>query len=263
MNIYLSKIYFSLFFLILIIGLYSVSAASLGNYSIDVSIYSPKEAHIVETWNIDYLSYYPKDLELFKENVLNANLNLEQLLKIDPNLKPHIYITDFSNLSIGFDEFNNTIRVEYDSYDSFLIKLYENDEEYLWKFNNNLLNYFIINDLYYIPKDSSINLHFYNPLVIQPTIPDTPINEYSISFSGISSNEISILAYERKPPKPSFVVSNFFSKNLGFYLIFIFLIIILILVFKDPIQRSIKSFVIKHSEIKSDKKKFDFMDDDF
>lgn len=250
----------SIFLIVIFIS--TVSAASLSSYDIEITLNAQNDTHISEIWKIDYSFVYPRDLELFKENVLNANLDLEKLQSIDPNLKPHVYIKDYSDLSIGFDEFNNTIRIEYNTSDLALIKLYENEDELIWKFNNNLLNSFVLNDLYYIPKESEITINLFEPLILQPTTPDSLINGNNATFSGVSSNELNILAYEKKPPKPSFVVSNFFSKNLGFYLIFIFLIIIAILIFREPIEKAIQSFVIRYSEIKSDKKKFDFLDDD-
>lgn len=241
----------------------NLHSAQLTDFKIDIKVTSPTTANIIENWMIFYDPLDLEDLENFKNAILQANLNLETLKKIDPNIRPHIFFNKVNSVSIGFNELNNSVRIEYDISDQVLLKYFENDEELLWKFNDNLLRYFLLNDLYRISKESELIITLYEPLVIEDPVPEGEIVGNSIKWNGISSNELRLVAYEKKPPKPSFLLTNIFKTNFAFYLVFLILILfsVFILFFKPKLKKSIRAFVIKNSEIKREKEKKDIFDD--
>ena len=241
----------------------SIHSAHLTDYKIDIKVTSPTTGHVIENWTIFYDPLDLEDLEDFKNSIIKANLNLDTLKKIDPNISPHIFFNKVNSVSIGFNELNNSVRIEYNITDQVLLKYFENDEEILWKFNDNLLRFFLLNDLYHISKESELTITLYDPLVIEDPVPEGEIIGNSIKWTGISSNELRLVAYEKKPPKPSFLFTNMFKNNIAFYFVFFILILcsVLILFFKPKLKKSIRAFVIKNSEIEREKVKKDIFDD--
>ena len=252
------------FLLIIIIALFlpSVHSAQLSNYSISLHIDNNNQITVNEVWKVSAIDQ--NDLSNFKSNLLKANLNLDKLKAIDPNLTPHVYLTKYKNVAISFDEVHSTVRLSYTTNGLVLEKIFENDNEILWQFNSNFLKNFLINNLYSIPNNSYINISVYEPLIIQDPLPKGTIKNNTLTWTGVSSSKLRLLLYEKKPPKPSFFLLNF-SYNSKFYT-FLFILILLILVgfiFRKRMSRSIKNFVVKHSVIKPEKNKEDLFDTDF
>ena len=252
-----------LFIFISFLILPNLYSAQLTDFKILVEVNAPTSAHIVENWNISYDPLDLQDLENFKDAIIAANLDSTALQKIDPNIRPHIFFNKIDAVSIGFNELNNSVRIEYNINDQVLLKYFENEEEILWKFNDNLLRNFLLNDLYHVSKNSELGIDLYEPLVIEDPIPEGRVEGNSVIWSGISSNELRLVAYEQKPPKPSFFFINLFKNNYVFYLVFAVLILfsIIILFYKKKIKKSIRGFVIKNSEIERVKDKKDLFDD--
>lgn len=232
-----------------------VYAISLKNYEINIEIFSPESSKITETWIIEYNG----ELELsnFKTEILKSSTNLSDLQKIDPEIKPHIYINqdNIENIKISFDEINAAIRIEYTLEDISIIKYLDYQDQIIWRFNDNFLRLFVVNGLYTIPKESLIKVTFYAPLIIGDVAPKAQLDNRTVIWSGISTNELKIIAIEKKPPKPTFVVSNIFSKDYlnksFFYVLYIlFFIFLVLLIFRNKVKSEIKAFVIKHSVIK-------------
>jgi len=237
-------IYISLFTI-----LPKINGAELNNFKINIDITSPNSAKITENWQITYSSQ--EDLQKFKNQILQANIDLTKLAKISDKLKPHIYINNFFNLTVGLDEINNYVRLTYETNDLILTKYFENEEEILWKFNENLFKDFTSNNLYHIPIDSYLIISVYSPLVIQDPVPQGIIEKTKLTWTGISSNELRLLALEKKPPKPSFAVSLEQQRITKTYIIIIIILIILtIIVMNKKTNKKIEKFVINHSEIK-------------
>jgi hypothetical protein len=236
----LKNLFLLLFLLIIFIP--NIYSAELVNYNIKIDVINPTQAQVLEIWQIDYNSL--EDLEQFKTNILKANLNLDKLQQVDSKLKPKVYINNFINVTVGFDDSENNVRIEY--------------------LNKNLLKNFISNDVYYIPKNSEITIKFYDFLSIEDSIPKGQIIDNSLRLSGVSSNELRILGYERKPPKPSFFLYGATNNSSFYYTVFILILLfIILLVFKEDFKRSIKRFVIKYSKITPEKKKNDIFDSEF
>ncbi len=262
-NRYILSIILTLLFIVFILP--PINSAKLGNYDISIFLDSPNSAHVVENWYIEYNYLNLKDLEQFKTNIFEASLDPSQLVAIDPNLKPHIYISKAPVFSIRFDDIKNIVTLDYIITDLVLINYFENKDEILWQFNSNLLNLFVLNDLYSISKDSDITIWFYDPLIIDDPAPGK-ISDREIYLSGFSSNQLKILALEIKPPEPSFIALNVFKdmsqKGLYNYLIIIALLIIIVLVFRKKLKSYFKKFVISNSVIEPKKVRKDFFDDD-
>jgi len=255
-----------LFAIVFMIGLMipTIHSAELTDFTIDVKITSPKTAHVTENWLVSHNELDIIDLEQFKTKIIEANLDLDKLEKINSKIKPHIYLNKYYDISVGFDELANSVRLEYNITDLALERFFENDSEILWILNDNLLKFFLVNDQYYIPKGSALNITVYEPLVLQTPVPEGKIQDRTLIWSGVASNELRLTATEKKPPKPSFFLTNIIE-NSGFYyfVIILILVIVIVLAFREPLGRSIKKFVIKYSEIKSEKKKKDLFDTDF
>jgi len=252
------------FLLILILGLFlpSVHSAQLTDYNISLHIDSNTQISVVEVWNVSAIDQ--NDLSNFKSEILKANLDLDKLKAIDPDLSPHVYLDKFKNVTISFDEINSSVRLSYITNGLVLEKFYENDDEILWQFNTNFLKNFLINNLYSIPDNSGITISVDSPLIIQDPLPKGIVSNNSLTWTGVSSSKLRLLLYEKKPPKPSFFLLNF-SYNSKFYT-FLFILILLILVgfiFRKRMSRSIKRFVVNHSVIKPEKNKEDLFDIDF
>lgn len=252
-------------FLIILFLIPNIYSAKLTDFDILIDIRSPQKAYITESWTVSYDSQVIDDKVLFKEKILLANIDLEKTVLIDPKIKPNIYLKDFSDISIGFDEANDKITMSYEISGLLLQNYYETEEDILWKFNENILRNFVTNNLYVISADSKLTIQVYDPLVIKDPIPVGTLEKNVIYWQGISSNEMKILAYEKKPPKPSFVIVTSNESNLFYYLILVFIILIAtILIFKKPLENSIQKFVINNSEIKPKKQKKEFVvDSDF
>jgi hypothetical protein len=257
------KILLLLIFTLFIIP--NIFSAKLTSFDIYIDIRGPEKAFITEEWRVEYDPTILNDKEKFKEDILLANIDLEKFVKIDPNLKPNIYLRNFSNVSIIFDESKDIISINYEISDLILQNYYETEAEILWKFNENLLRNLIVNNLYVIPSNSTLSIKVYDPLVIRDPNPKGTVEKNLISWSSLSSNEMKVLAYEKKPPKPSFIIVTSQDSDIFYYLILIFIVLLsIILIFKKPFEKSIKNFVIKNSVIKPKKQKKEFVvDSDF
>jgi len=262
-NRYILSILLVLLSIVLILP--SIHSAKLGNYEISIYINSPNSAHVIENWYIEYNYLNLKDLEQFKTRIMEANLDPTKLTAIDPNLKPHIYISQAPVPTIKYDDIKNIVTLDYSTNDQILINFFENQDEILWQFNSNLLNRFVLNDLYSIPKSSNITIWFYDPLTIDDPAPGK-IDARQLYLSGFSSNQLKILALELKPPLPSFIVLNMFKdmsqKGLYNYLIIIIILIIVMFIFRKRLRSGFKKFVISHSVIEPKKVKKDFFEDE-
>lgn len=254
-----------LLFLFLLMPVYAVS---LKNFDISINISSPEKATIIELWDVEVSS--EKDLSNFKNSILKNSSNLEELRKINLDLNPHIFIeeSNIRNFAISFDDFAKKIRLEYTITDKCLINFLDYQDQIIWELNDHLFNQFIITGVFNIPTGSQISIALYDPLLIGDVVPTANITGRTILWGGSSSNEIRLLAIEKKPPKPTFVFSNLFSKDYlnksYFTVLFILLIIVLILlVFKNKVSSGIKKFVTKHSVIKPRKQINDIVDFDF
>lgn len=245
-----------------------VYAVSLTNFDISINVSSPEKATIVETWNVEAAS--EEELSDFKSNILTNSGDFEELRKINPDLNPHIYIDEINirNFAISFNEIDAKIRLEYTITDKCLISFLDYENQIIWELNNHLFNQFIITGVFNIPKGSQISITLYDPLLIGDVVPTAEITGRTILWGSSSSNEIRVLAIEKKPPKPSFVFSNLFSKDYlnksYFMVLFILLIIVLILlIFRNKVNSGIKKFITKHSVIKPRKQINDIVDFDF
>lgn len=240
--------YFLILFLIFQPAVYAVD---LTNFDITVDVRSPQKAFVKEVWDVSYGSSNLEAREEFKQKILEANIDLDRFSEIHPNLRPNIYLRDFSKVTINFDESKDQITINYEITGVILQNFYETEDEILWKFNENILRNLITNNLYVVPSNSRLNIEIYNPLVITDISPDADYTRSLVSWTSISSNEIKLLAYEKKPPKPSFVLVRSEESDIFYYLILVFIILIsIILIFKDTLEKSITRFVVKHSEIK-------------
>jgi len=262
-NKFISSIILVLMFFVFILP--SINAAKLGNYEVSIYLDSPNSTHIVENWYIEYNYLNLRDLDNFKTSIMEASLDPTELVAIDPNLKPHIYISQPPVFSIKFDDIKNLVTLDYTINDLVLINYFENKDEILWQFNSNLLSQFVINDLYSIPKESSITIWFYDPLTIDDPAPGI-VESNKLYLSGFTSNQIKILALEMKPPEPSFIFGNMFKdmgqKGLYNYLIIIIILIIIMFIFRKKLRSKFKKFVISKSVIEPKKVKKDFFEDE-
>lgn len=242
-----------------------ISAAEINDFDIVIDVLSPNSAKITEKWKVNIAE--ENDLGSFKESILAANVDLIKLEEINPNLKPHIYINKFSKLSVEFDEINLIVKLEYSTEDLILIKYLDYEDQIIWKFNENLLSYFVESGLYHIPKTSKITVFINRPLVIGDVLPKGTLENNSIIWTGISTNEIRLLAIEKKIPEATFNVANFFNKvylkgTFYYSMIAIIFLILILLLFKKKVSKGIKSFVRKHSIIKPKKQINDIVDID-
>lgn len=241
----------------------NLNSAKLNNYEIYIYISGPTSTHISENWYIE--SENATDLQAFKKKILQADLDPTKLVLIDPNLKPHVYINTPTSFTIKFDDIRKIVTIDYSTNDLAMINYFENQEEILWQFNANMFNLFVQNHLYSIPKESSLTILLYAPLILENSTPGK-IDDRKIMLSGVSSNELKILALEKKPPKPSFIFTNIFKdmsqKGLYNYLIIIIVLIGIVFLFRKRIKSNLQKFVIKHSVIEPKKVKKEFFDND-
>ncbi|MFH0905971.1 MAG: hypothetical protein V1824_01380 [archaeon] len=244
----ISLVICSLLFLLVIA---QVNALDLTSYKISVNVTSDSSAQIVENWIVTYKSV--NELENFKKDLISANIDLDRLSQINLKLAPHIYINrnNLNLKSVSYSTEENVVRIEYIIKDQCLIKYAEIEDKILWKLNENLFNYFIVNDLYYIPSDSQISISIYEPLKLEISVPSGKLEKNILIWSGISSNELRILAVEKEPPKPSFSIIGGFSQifkhtSLSIVLLFLLVIIILYFIFRKNITKNIKRFVINN-----------------
>jgi hypothetical protein len=251
------------FFLILLTT--NIFAYELNSFDVTVDLHSPKSATIVEKWKFDFNN--SEDIDNFKDKILKTNINISDLKKINPNLKPNVYINEYNNVKISFDEVDKYVRIEYTIEDICLIKYLDYENEIIWKFNENLFRQFVSNNLYNVPKNSYLRIKYYDPLFLGEAVPEVNKNENIIYWTGISSNELRVIFLEKKPPKPSFMISDifkdFYLKESFIYIAGVLLFIVLILLlFKNKVSKNIKNFVIRHSKIKSKKNRKDIVDYD-
>jgi len=243
----------------------NVSSAKLTNYETYIYISSPTSTHVVENWYIESDNAVVDDLKIFKKKILEADLDPTKLVLIDPNLRPHIYVNIPMNFSIKFDDIKTMVTLEYSINDLAMINYFENEEEILWQFNSNMFNNFVVNHLYSIPKESSLTISLYEPLLLDDSTPGK-IDFRKLMLSGFSSNELKILALEKKPPKPSFFFSNIFGdmsqKGLYNYLIIVVALIIVVFIFRKKLKSRLRRFVIKNSVIEPKKVKKEFFDEE-
>ena len=251
--------------LFLLMPVYSLS---LDSFDISVEVYSPTNSKVIEIWKINYGDL--SELSDFKSKILKSSTDLIELQKINPDITPHIYINEdkIKNIKISFDEVNASLRIEYELSDLSLIKYLDYQDQIIWRFNENLFRQFVVNGLFNIPKESQVEISLYDPLIIGDISPQATQNNRNIIWSGISTNELRLIAIEKKPPKPTFVVSNIFSKDYlnksYFTVLFIILIIVLILlIFRNRVNNGIKKFITKHSVIKPRKQINEIVDFEF
>jgi hypothetical protein len=242
-----------------------ISATEINDFDIVIDVRSPNSATITEKWKVSVEN--ENDLISFKESILAANVDLIKLEAINKNLKPHIYINKFSKLSVEFDEIDLVVKLEYSTEDVILIKYLDYEDQIIWEFNENLLSNFVESGLYHIPKNSRIKVFINHPLIIGDVLPKGTLENNSINWTGISTNEIRLLAIEKKIPLATFNVSDFFNKvylkGVFYYtMIAIIFIILVLLLFKKKVSKGIKSFVRKHSIIKQKKQINDVIDID-
>jgi hypothetical protein len=245
-----------------------VYAISLKDFVISINVSDPNSAVVIENWNIDYNN--TSELSTFKEQILKANTDLDELKKVNADIRPHIYINEdkIKNFTISFDEVNESIRMEYNLTDACLIKYLDYQDQIIWRFNENLFRQFVLNGVLNIPKESEISITLYSPLIIGDVVPTAKIVGKTVLWNGFSSNELRVLAIEKKPPVPTFVISNLFSKDYlnksYFYVLFIILIIALVLlIFRNKVNKYIKKVITKHSVIKPRKQINEIVDFDF
>jgi len=252
-------------FIFLIFLLPSIYSAKLSDFDIAIDIRGSQKAFITENWTVEYDSFVADDKEKFKEAILSANVNLEKFIDIDTRLRPNVFLKNYSDVSIIFDDSKNIITINYEISDLVLENFYETEDDILWKFNENLLRNFIVNNLYVIPSSSKISITAYDPLIITDSNPKGDVERNKIVWNSLSSNEIKLLFYEKKPPKPSFVIITSQESNIFYYLVLLFIILLsIILIFRNPLEKAIKKFVIKNSVIKPKKQKREFLiDQDF
>ncbi len=251
--------------LFLFVFLNSVYAFNIDSFDITVNVEQDKYAAITERW---FVSFETEQTKInFKNSILEANINPNMLERIDSKLKPKIFINDYSNLKVGFDEINNFVRLEYVITDVVLIKYLDYDNEIIWRFNDNLFRYFVENNLYNIPSSSFLRIYLQEPLMVGETAPRAEKQNNTIYWTGISSNELRLIVIEKKPPKPTFVIADFFedlylTKNFMYFVFGLLAIIVLLLIFKQKVSKNIKKFVIKNSKIKSSKNRKEIIDFD-
>ncbi len=241
----------------------SINAYEINNFDITISVTESHSAKVIEKWVVDFSS--ETDKMTFKQSIQAANINPSMLEKIDSKIKPKIFINDYSDLKVGFDEINNFVRLEYSISDLVLIKYLDYDNEVIWRFNDNLFRYFVSNNLYNIPSYSYIRIVLKEPFIVGETSPKASLSNNTISWTGISSNELRLIALEKKPPKPTFVIADLFegfylSKNFNYFALVLLLLVVTLLVFKKRLSKTIKNFVIKNSKIDSSKKRKDVVD---
>lgn len=244
-----------------------VYSFSLKNFDISVNISEPEKATIIELWEVDATN---KELSDLKENILKNSVNLEELAKLNPDISPHIFIDskNIRNFTISLDDIDATIRLEYIINEMCLISFLDYQDQIIWELNNQLFNQFVINGLFNIPNGAKISISLYEPLTIGDVVPLAEITGRTILWESSSSNDIRLLAIEKKPPKPTFVISNLFSKDYlnkaYFNVLFILLIIFLVLlIFRNRVNKGIKKFITKHSVIKPRKQINEIVDFDF
>jgi hypothetical protein len=250
-----------IFFLVFLFAS-TVYSAEITNFNITIDIKSPDKAIIKEVWDVSYNPYIYNDKVNFKNQIIAANIDLDKFEEIDPRLKPNIYLNNFSNVSIIFDETKDQININYEISDLVLENFYETEDDILWKFNENLFRSLIVNNLYVIPSNSKLSIKVYDPLVFRDTNPKAEIVDNTLYWNSFSTNQIKVLIYEKKPPKPSFVIIGSSDSNIFYYLIIVFIILLsIILIFRDSLEKSIKNFVIKNSVIKPKKQKKEYLID--
>ncbi len=254
--------------LLVLFLLMPVYAISLKDFDISVTISKPESAVVVETWKVDYST--SAELSNFKTQILKSSTDLRELEKINLDLKPHIYINEnnIKSFSISFDETRAIVRMEYIITDNCLIKYLDYQDQIIWKFNENLFRQFVINGVLNVPKNSKISITLYHPLIIGDVVPVASITGRTMVWNGFSSNELRVLAIEKKPPEPTFVFFNIFTKDFlnktYFTVLFIILVIVLILlIFRNKVNSGIKKFITKHSIIKPRKQINEIVDVDF
>jgi len=260
---YILSIVLILFSIIFILP--GIHSAKITNYETSIYINGPQSTHVVENWYIETNPLYTSDLKTFKQRILEADLDPAKLILIDPNLRPHIYINIPTNFTIKFDDIKKTVTIEYTITDLAMINYFENNEEILWQFNSNMFNNFVINHLYSIPKESSLTISLYEPLTLDDSTPGK-IDDRKLILSGYSSNELKILALEKKPPKPSFFFTNVFGdmgqKGMYNYLLIVIVLIGIVFIFRKKLKSRLQKFVIKNSVIEPKKVKKEFFDDE-
>ncbi len=257
-----------LVFLLLALSLAPVYSLSLDSFDISVDISAPTTSKVTEIWHVTYKD--ASEQESFKQQILNSSTALTELQKINPDIKPHIFINQdkIKNIKISFDELDSSLRIEYTLEDTALLKYLDYQDQVIWMFNENFFRQFVVNGLFNIPKGSQIRVSLYEPLTIGDVAPKAQQDGRTVVWTAISTNELKIIAIEKKPPKPTFVVSNIFSKEYlnksFFYVLYILLFIILVLlIFRNKVATGIKSFVVKHSVIKPRKQINEIVDFDF
>jgi hypothetical protein len=253
-----------LFLILFIVSLFLpvVHTAELSNYNISLEIKNNNLINVNEIWKVSMIDQ--NDLANFKKQLFEVNLDFDKLLKIDPNLRPHVYLAKYKDLTIAFDETHSSVRLNYDCNGLVLEKIFENPDEILWQFNSNFLKNFLVNNLYSIPDGSLINISVYDPLIIQDPLPKGDIVDNSLTWSGISANKLRVLLYEKKPPKPSFFLLNItYNTKFYYFLMVLILVALIVFIFRKRMSVGIKHFVVKHSEIKVEKQKDDLLDTDF
>jgi len=256
---------FSMVFLLLFIIFISVniSAFEITSFDITVNVKEPEHAIITERWNISFYSNYSKSQ--FKNRILEANISPQLLEQIDIRLRPKIYINEYYDLKVGFDEVNDFVSLEYSTDDVMLIKYLDSENDIIWKFNDGVFRYFVSTNLYVVPSGSILRISLEEPFIVGETAPKATESQRTVYWTGISSNELRLIAIEKKPPKPTFVVSSIFEgiylKEYFTYFVFALLaIVIVLLIFKKRISRGIKKFVVKHSKITSSKNRKEVID---
>jgi hypothetical protein len=260
-------IYKKMFLILLIVCLFFISTPvnsfEIENFDVTVVVKESNHAEIVEKWFVSFTSQ--QDKINFINNVLEANINPDMLEKIDSKLKPKIFINNYSNLKIGFDEINDFVRLEYVTRDLILIKYLDYENEIIWRFNDNVFRSFVSNNLYTIPSQSYLRITLEDPLIVGETSPKATQENKTIYWNGITSNELRLIAIEKKPPKPTFVIANLFeglylTQNLVYFILGLLALIIVLLIFKKKVSKNIKKFVVNHSKIKPSKNRKDIID---
>jgi hypothetical protein len=259
--------------LILIVFIFSfcvnlniVSASQVNSFDVELDILSPQSAKVVESWKFDFDSQ--KDLMEFKDQILEINIDISKLKEINDKLEPHVYINGYNNVKIGFDEIKQTVTIEYYIEDLCLIKYLDYDNEIIWKLNENLFRDFVKNNLYSIPINSYLKVKLYEPLFFGEILPKADIKNDVLSWTGLSSNELRLIAIEKKPPKPTFVLFDLYNneellKIFGYLVSILFIIILLGIIFKKKISKKIQSFVVRNSKIKTQKNMKDIVDTEY
>lgn len=260
------KIFLGLLLLFIIFISTNIYSYEIEKFDVTVEVKESNYAEIVEKWYFSFSS--EQDKINFKETILEANINPSMLEKIHPKIKPKIFINEYSGLKIGFDEINNFVRLEYNTKDVILIKYLDYENEIIWRFNDNLFRHFVSNNLYNIPSNSIIRIILEEQLIVGETSPKAIHNKQEMYWTGISSNELRLIAIEKKPPKPTFVISEIFdgfylTKNFVYYIFVLLILAVVLLIFKKKVSKGIKGFVVKHSKIKPSKNRKEIIDFDY